>query len=122
MKSSVYDQHDKTFSDVMAYVVLDDKRERVATIAFKTYPSGAVHAFVHWIGLEMTKATAKGFGYDKRTAAAASAARQITNIATLGDDKTQGRALDFREALSLDGGQHWDGALRDAGFIVWQAV
>lgn len=28
----------------------------------------------------------------------------------------------FIEALARDAGQHWDGALRDAGFEVWQAV
>jgi hypothetical protein len=114
----IYEQHRKAFAKVAAYVILRDG-ERVATVAFK-YPAdgaGRLWAYVHWIGLPMVRGSASGGGYDKATAACAAAARVMCL-----DNYTQPGYGDFRHAMALDGGQHWGGALREAGFTVLQAV
>lgn len=115
----IYDQHAKAFEHVSAYVILKDG-ERVATVAFKFPRDGAgrLWAYVHWLGEEMTRGHAGGYGYDKRTAACASAVHKagLSRLSGyIGGDA-------FLEALSRDGGDTWDSALRKAGFTVLQAV
>lgn len=124
--TDIYTQHDTAFARVSAYVIAKDG-ERVATIAFK-FPAdgvGRLWAYVHWLGLPMVRGFAGGYGYDKRTAACASAARKM-NAPDPEDRTTWERDKEAREAftaaIAKDGGQSWDGALRDAGFTVWQAV
>lgn len=121
----IYDQHQKSFARVSAFVVVKDG-ERVATIAFKFPADGAgrLYAYVHWLGTEMIRGHANGFGYDKKTAACADAARKSLARPRDKHDVGEGPAAEysFWAALAKDGGQHWDGALRDAGFTVWQAV
>lgn len=127
--TSIYDHHNKAFARVSAYVIAKDG-ERVATIAFKFPADGAgmLWAYVHWLGLPMVRGYAGGYGYDKRTAACASAFRAADKAYRAenpnGEDATLETELRraFWKALAKDGGQHWDGALRDAGFTVWQAV
>lgn len=129
---SIYDQHDKAFAHVSAYVIAY-KGERVATLAFKFPRDGAsrLWCYLHWAGCEMVRAYAGGGGYNKRTAAAAYAACKMP--AELPDtvyaDGTPHHDVDtrtayvaFRGALEKDGGSNWDATLRDAGFDVWQAV
>ncbi len=113
--SDIYEQHRAAFARVEAFVVLD-AGVLVARVAFKFPADGAgrLYAYIHWLGAEMVRGSASGGGYDKRTAACASAARKISDI---GD-----RYHRLVDALSADAGQHWDGALRDAGFTVVQAV
>jgi len=126
--TSIYEQHDKAFEQVSAYVVLKDG-EKVATVAIK-YPrdgAGRLWAYVHWIGLEMVRGYAGGYGYDKRTAACASAARKLREVAANASHEDGSRAkerglVQFEQALATDGGRHWDDCLRDAGFTVLQAV
>lgn len=122
----IYDQHAKAFARVEAHVILKDG-ECVATIAFKFPADGAgrLWAYVHWIGLEMVRGYAGGYGYDKRTAACSAAAYKLP----LGLDAKTGCEADpthayhdFRRALSMDGGNTWDRQLRDAGFTILQAV
>lgn len=113
----IYKQHESAFARVSAFVILKDG-ERVATIALK-FPadgSGRLYAYVHWIGLEMVRGFAPGGGYDKRSAAIASAARKMP----VGLEMSAQRG--FVHALSEDGCSTWDGQLRDAGFTVLQAV
>ena len=74
----IYDQHRAAFSNVSAYVVMHGG-ERVATVAIK-YPrdgAGRLYAYVHWLGVPMVRGFAGGGGYDKRSAACASAARKL---------------------------------------------
>lgn len=121
--TAIYDQHDKAFANVSAFIVVKDGQQ-VAKIAFKFPRDGAgrLYAYVHWIGTEMVRGHAGGYGYDKRSAAVASATQKaIATIKPDRDDVNFDRATFFR-VLSSDGGEHWDSKLRDAGFEVWQAV
>ena len=69
--TDIYDQHAKAFAAVQAFVILDTSGERVATVALKFPRDGAgrLYAYVHLIGVEMVRAHAGGYGYDKRSAA-----------------------------------------------------
>lgn len=140
--TQIYEQHDAAFSHVAAYVILRGSNH-VAKVAIKRGASGLrTTAFVHWLGTPMVKGVANGGGYDKDSASVASAARKIQKIdrsreaqerrdlgkmaaamqselSAIADNEIQ--AL-FVKAASLDGGKHWDNALRDAGFTVIQAV
>lgn len=127
MPSSIYDLHDKAFSQVSAYVVMRDG-EKVATIALKFPKDGAgrVYAYVHWLGVPMVRGFAGGYGYDKRSAAVASACQKA--IADHANDAPEeatpnhfARATFFRE-LQSDGGEYFDRKLEKAGFTVLQAV
>lgn len=115
--ANIYDQHTAAFNRVSAYVVLRNG-ERVATVAFKFPADGAgrLYAYVHWIGTEMTRGSASGYGYDKRSAACANA---VSKRVWAADDEP---ALWFARALATDGGSEWDRRLRDAGFVVLQAM
>jgi len=110
--TNIYDHHSAAFRNVEAFVIVKDG-ERVATIAFKY--GASVTAYVHWIGLEMVKGRAGGGGYDRQSAACASAMRSVHWLANVDH-------LAFKEALASDGCKSWKSALRDAGFDVWLAV
>lgn len=114
---SIYDQHDKAFQHVSAFVIVKNG-ERVASIAIKFPKDGAsrLYAYVHWLGLAMVRGHANGYGYDKRSAACANAARLMPDIPGDSDYDI------FRDTLKTDSGECWDNALRNAGFEVWQAV
>jgi hypothetical protein len=123
--SNIYDQHQAAFQNVSAYVILKNG-ERVATIAFKWPRDGAgrLYAYVHWIGVEMTRGHANGGGYDKRSAAVSSSIGRMTdplNVNLWEADKL-GAYDAFRGALARDNGHEWHNRLRDAGFDVVQAV
>ena len=120
--SKIYEQHDLAFKNVSAFVIAKNG-ERVATIAFKYPKDGAsrLWVYVHWHGVPMVRGYASGYGYDKRSAACASASRAIEKLHTtkflnLCEDQA------FIHALGLDDGRGWDDNLRRAGFTVWQAV
>lgn len=119
--SKIYDQHDAAFKDVSTYLVLKDGK-RAATIAFK-YPrdgAGRLYAYVHWFGVEMTRGFASGCGYDKHSAAVASAVVKIEKVdEKYGDPESQAA---FIAAARRDAGDTWDACLRKAGFEVFQAV
>jgi hypothetical protein len=121
--TKVYEQHEKAFSDVSAFVVLKGA-ERVATIAFKFPRDGAgrLYAYVHWLGVPMVRGWASGGGYDKKTAAASSAAGRIEEMAKAESSPSDPLRDAFIAALSQDGGYHWDDYLRRAEFTVVQAV
>ena len=124
--TNIYDQHRAAFPQVSAYVIAKDG-DRVATIAFKFPRDGAgrLYAYVHWLGLEMVRGAATGYGYDKRTAACASATRAlVANLKKpLGDfEHVREDVAPFIAALEKDSGLDWSRQLRDAGFVVWSAV
>jgi hypothetical protein len=119
--TTIYEQHDKTFSNVSAFVVAL-KGKRVATIAFK-FPRdgvGRLYAYVHWLGEPMVRGFAYGYGYDKRSAACSNAAHKLTPPDT--PDANPEPWASFRDALTPDDGETWDSRLRKAGFEIWQAV
>lgn len=121
--AKIYDQHDAAFKSVSAYVILKDGKP-VAKVAFKF--GSAVTAYVHWIGIEMTRGQAGGGGYDRQSAAVAKAADKAIAAHSGGDwEPTKhedfARATFFRVARE-DGGETWLRSLENAGFTVIQAV
>lgn len=118
-KPDIYDQHEAAFANVSAYVIMKGT-DRVATIAFKFPRDGAsrLYVYVHWIGAEMVRGHANGYGYDKRTAACANAARKLSHTGKGDADAL----IDFSVAMQKDGGISWESALIAAGFTVLQAV
>jgi hypothetical protein len=137
--TKVYEQHDKAFQNVSAYVVLDKNGEHVASVKFKFPRDGAgrLYAYVHWMGTQMVRGSASGYGYDKRSAAVASAVPSIEKAngpEIVPNDhhdiiaerarvrKEQEKRELFVRTLVKDGGEYWDTRLRNAGFTVIQAV
>jgi hypothetical protein len=118
--SSIYDQHQAAFQNVSAYVILKNG-ERVATIAFKFPRDGAgrLYCYLHIFGASMCRGHANGYGYDKKSAAAESAAARHSRD-TYPNDLANIDAI--KAALAGDSGWDWDHRLRDAGFDVVQAV
>ena len=116
--TSIYDQHDAAFANVSAFVILKGA-ERVATVAIKFPKDGAgrLYAYVHWIGTEMVRGMAGGYGYDKRTAAVSNAAEKL-------DVPVEHKSAhaDFAVSLRDPDGRDWTRKLEDAGFTVLQAV
>jgi hypothetical protein len=113
--TTIYDQHKAAFSNVSAFVALKNG-EKVATIAFKFPRDGAarLYVYVHWIGDEMVRGFAGGWGYDKRSAACYSAMSRMS---------ASGERAEFVQALREGhDGAGWDTCLRNAGFEVLQAV
>ena len=129
--TSIYDQYRASFAQVSGYVVARDG-ERVATIGIKFPRDGAgrLYAYAHWIGVPMVRGFAGGYGYDKVSAALASAARRIPDLdmgtypdgTPYHDSATREAFAKFREAIGRDSGSAWERELRDAGFTVWQAI
>ena len=102
-------------------------RDRVATIAIKrpTDGAGRLWAYVHWIGAPMVRGYASGYGYDKATAAVASAVVRIDRKALpFGGEfaDAAGGFDDFVKVLKADTGPRWYDQLEKAGFHVLQAV
>jgi hypothetical protein len=128
----IYDQHDTAFKMLSAYVVLDGKGDKVATIAIKFPRDGAgrLYAYVHWIGSEMVRGSATGYGYDKRSAACSVAAHNLPFPYQMSEpSKPNYISADsapsydaFRYAMMKDDGRCWDNHLEAAGFRVLQAV
>lgn len=94
--TTIYEEHDAKFAGITAAVILHNG-QRVGTVTMTH--KAAVTAYVHFHGLQMVKGRATGGGYDRATAAAASAARRIK-----------------LDASTLDR------ALENAGFTVFRAV
>lgn len=138
--TNIYDQHSSAFSNVSAFVVLDNDAAfgqsgaRVATIAFKFPKDGAgrLYCYLHILGLEMVRGMAGGYGYDKKSAAFDYATRELKPY-NLDKSLTHQDYIDHKNRLNAlrerfqvlaknMGGKDWQGALRDAGFTVLQAV
>jgi hypothetical protein len=118
----IYDQHRAAFNQVSAYVVMHGA-DRVATVAIK-YPrdgAGRLYAYVHWLGVPMVRGFAGGGGYDKRSAACASAARKLPEHLPAGYDAAADAYRRFVDVMRADGGLDWNTALTGAGFTVLQA-
>ena len=118
--TDIYTQHAAAFARVSAFVILDPRNgERVATVAIKFPADGAgrLYAYVHWLGVEMKRGHANGYGYDKRSAAVANAARKIEWPIDMGSNSDA-----FAAAAMADAGDDWIRAVEKAGFRVLQAV
>lgn len=118
--SDIYEQHRNAFTNVSAAVVLHNG-ESVATIAFKFPRDGAgrLYVYIHWFGHPMVRGYASGFGYDKKSAACANAARKIKDDIA---ERDPGPRAAFLDAMWKDDGHSWDWHLEAAGFTVIRAV
>lgn len=154
MTREIYDLHDKAFSNVAAYVLMNDGERSeasplggtrkglapLATLSFKFPKDGAgrLWCYFHYIGAEMVRGYAGGYGYDKQTAAVESA---ITNIKPykhgldLTGDREETKAywadhealvngqLDkIRDMFKDSGGKDWSDVFRDNNIQVLKAV
>jgi len=125
-RNAIYDQHEKAFSNVSAFVVVKDG-ERIATVAFKFPKDGAgrLYCYLHVIGLPMVRGHAGGYGYDKKSAAFRDAAEKQAKV-KLGSWQTSDYSAEYALAESLYGclndSHDWHNDLRDAGFTVMQAI
>lgn len=128
-KQTIYEQHDKTFSNVSAYVLTNDKGYRIGTLAFKFPKDGAgrLYCYLHIIGLEMVRGYAGGYGYDKRSASVVDAVRAIKPCDSeyVGEDRRI-ELNNLRESLQLAfnniGGEDWKNIFRNLNIEVLQAV
>jgi hypothetical protein len=110
---SIYNLYDAAFARVSAYIVLDAAGVYIAKVSVK-YPvdgAGRVYAYVHVFGAPMVRGSASGGGYDKRSAACASAAKSA-----------KGWPDAFRVAMLADAGTGWASAVTAAGYTVLQAI
>lgn len=119
----VYEQHKASFKQVAAYVLVDEKGDRVATIAFK-YPkdgAGRVHCYLHILGMLMQRGHANGYGYDKSSAATMHAIAKVTDAHAkeCGMEYTVNK---IRKALDKADSGTWNRELENAGYSVYQAV
>jgi hypothetical protein len=117
---SVYPKFESAFSNVRAYAVFKDGAP-VAKIVFKFPRNGAsaLPVFVHFMGLRMVKGVAKGYGYDKKTAACIHAAETLRKENA---NETNPDFLAFVNALSIDDGYDFARNLEKSGFLVFQVV
>lgn len=113
MSRETYDKHDKAFSQVGAYVLMNGK-EQVGTIALK-YPkdgAGRLTCYFHIRTLPMVYGTAGGYGYDKASAAVTDAAQKQVTV-KLEDWQTSDRdterkfAARIAKALQDNEGMDW---------------
>lgn len=116
--TNIYDQHDKAFQSVSAYVITTKGGKPIGKVAFRN--GNRVTCFMHVGGTRMSKGWADGGGYDRASAAAESAAMHINESGAWPQHKAHvGR---IKRALSGDSGYSWDRRLQDAGYQVLQAV
>ena len=126
-RNAIYDQHDAAFKNVSAFVILKDG-ERVATVAFKFPKDGAgrLYCYLHVLGLPMVRGYAGGYGYDKKSAALADAASKQCAVKLESWQTPEGYTKEYATAQAikacLTSGHSWDHDLREAGFVVLQAV
>lgn len=108
--TKIYDQHDKAFSQVSAYVLMNNKGQQ-GTISFK-YPrdgAGRLYCYFHIHGLEMVR----GFAGNK-DAAVRDAVFKIKNNPK--DDYRSGESIARDQAIidglksifTTDGGEDWN--------------
>lgn len=122
--TKIYEQHDAAFKLVSAYAVLKDG-QHVANVKIK-YPrdgAGRLWAYVHWIGFEMVRGCAGGYGYDKTSAAVYDAACKAVKVITPDTPRQEYRAL-FLTVMSGHKveSQGWKRVLEDVGFTVLNVI
>lgn len=117
--TDIYEQHQAAFKNVQAYVITLGN-ERIATVAFKR--GNAITCYFHLFGLQMERGRAGGGGYDRNSAAFYDAANKVKVKDGARPEDAHRLELFKKAAKDGNGGSHWDRALREAGFNVWEAV
>lgn len=119
----IYEQHQKAFERVSAFVVTDNSGQRVANIAFKFPEDGAgrLYCYFHLFGTEMVRGHANGYGYDKKSAACRDAIDKLK--VKDGCDPAVQKLMYVLQSYgkAMDSG-NFDNVLRNAGYNVLQAV
>lgn len=117
--SSIYQQQEKAFANVGAYVLMYGG-EVLGRITIKY--GARVTAYVHIHGTAMVKGTAGGGGYDRTSAAIINAAATINatnpHTGTLDTDAKAFAAIMVNAQDGLD----WETVLRKAGYVVLRAI
>ena len=93
---NIYDQRDKAFSNVGAYVIMHGAiQQGIINIKYPASGEGRLTAYVHLFGSRMVKASCSGANYDKvGTALYKIALEQLKN-----DEVTDEKHKSFYEAL-----------------------
>lgn len=119
-KPEIYEQHDKAFADVSAFVIMDGA-ERIGTVAIKRMRSGRTVAYLWWHGHGMVKGSASGGGYDKDSAAVEVA---LTDLRRSLPRKleTPNKLANLAAIARTAQGAGWQDCVRSAGLVVYQAV
>ena len=141
--NTIYTQFEKAFNKVAVFVLINDKGEKLATIAFKFPRDGAgrLTCYFDIDGLSMVKGIAGGCGYDKKSAAFYDAAKKANNIKLDAEEqkyahtiygnlsdyiKTRRDARDLAakiySAVSEQGGLSFEKALSNRGLNLIQAL
>lgn len=123
--AEIWDQHRAAFRGITAYVIVGPRGGKIATIALKTSASGdRVTAYLHVMGVEMVRAYAKGYGFDKHSAAIYSAAERLPDGDRLDPPRPEVteavRAI--KAAATAYEGSEWERRIREAGFAVFQVI
>lgn len=108
----IYEQRDKHFESVQAYVLLNDKMQQIGVVQFKR-TAATTYAYIHHYGYRMLRGTARGFGYDTR-GAALNAVCQDPNYTT------DSPLYEMLQQVTYDG--QWQDVLRQHNITVYQAV
>jgi hypothetical protein len=122
-----YDQHREAFRAVSAYVVLRNG-QCVARVLFRHPKDGAgkTWCYLHLFGADMTRGSAGGGGYDKRTASCVGAALRVVPPTGPDCEEQRLRVTDLASAIKGDGpgGRvgDWSERLTDAGYAVIRAI
>ena len=112
---NVYKKFENHFSDVSAYVIMQNKNY-VGKIVVKHTRSGVAHVYLHEFGYTMTSGKAGGYGYDKVGAA-------LGEAAINSEHDTEAHACNLYKVLKqarCDG--EWMNILRDNGYEVFNAL
>lgn len=129
--ADIYELHAKAFPHITASVILF-KGERVATFATKyvgqSNPNGVTcWGYLHVLGVEMARGkTGPGGGYAMKDAAFAAAADRLKLMPpNIDSEATRRRAVNALIQVCKaypDGGQHWQDHMREAGFVIVEAL
>ena len=98
--ATVYEKHDKHFSQVSSLVIVKEQGEEVGKMAAK-YPKdgmGKLCLYLHLYGSEMVQVSVSGYGFDKLSVAIQKSADTYVKQ-NLGNDKLNVKDLDFLQAL-----------------------
>lgn len=115
---NVYEQFDKDFPRIAAYVVVR-KKNRVAKIAFKfpTHHTGKIAVYLQWIGQPMVYGQAQDKTGNEQTNAILAA------LVHLLDASKKNKILEEFISALIDGNSiDWEENLAFAGFEIWQAL
>lgn len=131
--TKIYEQHAQAFSNVSAYLATNASGQELK-ISFK-YPkdgAGRLWVYFHYVGLEMVRDYAGGYGYDKASAAINGAIEKITVIddpSFSGQQWYEMSRVAYREnvkalqdAFKNIGGKDWKDVLRDNGYKVYSII